>query len=151
MNKIFFFTFFIFLNIFLFSCGSENKKEKENSNAIKKIKESSGKSDKIAVYYFHFSRRCMTCYAVENETKNILETLFSEDFKKSKISFLSINLEEEKNKELAKKFQVSSQSLIFTKGNKKVDLTNKAFMYAVDNSDKLKEKIKSTIEELKKF
>ena len=104
--------------------------------------------DKIEVYYFHFTRRCATCTAVEEETKNALMELYPEKMKTGEINFISVNLEDNDNESLAEKYEVSAQTLLFVCGTEKVNLTNKGFMYARNNPDKLKKEIKLTIDNL---
>ncbi len=106
------------------------------------------KVKKIEVYYFHYTRRCATCMAVENETEKILKELYPEKVKNEQITFQSINLDEGKSEELAEKYKVSGQTLLFVSGTETVNLTNEAFMYARTTPDKLKEKIKATIDQL---
>jgi hypothetical protein len=99
---------------------------------------------KIEAYYFHFTRRCATCQAVEDVSVETLKELYGD-----KVSFKSINLDEKANTELAKKLGVAGQSLLFVKGDKKVDITNDGFLYARTDPAKFKEKIKSTVESFK--
>lgn len=103
---------------------------------------------KIEVYYFHFTRRCATCNAVENVTKEALQTFYAEKMDNDEITFLSINLDEESNKALAEKIGVSAQALLVISGEKKIDLTNDGFMHAKNNPEKLKVKIEETINAL---
>jgi hypothetical protein len=98
----------------------------------------------IEAYYFHFTRRCATCQAVEDVSVETLKELYGD-----KVSFKSINLDEKTNTELAKKLGVEGQSLLFIKGDKKVDITNDGFLYARTDPAKFKEKIKTTVESLK--
>jgi len=105
-------------------------------------------SEKIEVYYFHFSRRCITCNAVESVTKETIREYFSDKVKSGKITFKSINLDEEEGEKIAKKLEVSGQTLLFVSGSEKINLTNDAFMYAKNQPDKLKAKVKTTIEKL---
>jgi len=98
----------------------------------------------IEAYYFHFTRRCATCQAVEDVSASTLKELYGD-----KVSFKSINLDEKANTELAKKLGVEGQSLLFVKGDKKVDITNDGFLYARTDPSKFKEKIKATVESLK--
>ncbi len=97
----------------------------------------------VQVYYFHGTRRCATCQAVESVSKEAVEDLYS-----GLVDFTSINREEEKENPLIKKYQISGQTLLVVKGNKVVNLTNDAFMNARTHPDKLKAKIKSTVDEL---
>ena len=107
----------------IFACNntanSENTKE-----------EVSTKTEKIEVYYFHYSRRCATCVAVEEETVRILKELYPEKMENNEITFLSIDMDEKEGKELAKKMRVSGQSLLFIQGYKQINLTTDAFLYA---------------------
>jgi len=105
---------------------------------------------KIEAYYFHYTRRCATCEAVESETKNAFDEYFPEKMKDGTITFLSVNIEEDGNEAFAEKMGVSGQTLLFISGEQKTDLTNDAFMYAKTKPEKLKKEIKKTIEELLK-
>ena len=66
----------------------------------------------------------------------------------NKVSFVIINREEEKNNLLIKKHKISGQTLLIICGEKVVNLTNEAFLNARTNPDKLKIKIKSTIDSM---
>ncbi|NCA80428.1 MAG: hypothetical protein EOM76_09650 [Sphingobacteriia bacterium] len=140
MKKILLFSFmlsFLFGNI---SCEAQNKQKQQQSEKAL--------SEKVEVYYFHYTRRCITCNAVESETKKHLETLYPELVKNGKISFTSINLEEASSKAIAEKCGATGQSLLVVSGNKKTDLTQAGFMYARSQPDKLKAEIKLTIDPL---
>jgi translation elongation factor EF-1alpha len=100
----------------------------------------------ISVYYFHYTRRCATCNAVEDETKKALNELYSEKIKSGDIIFKSINIEEKSGEEFANKLEVAGQSLLIVKGNTKVDITEKGFLYAVNEPAKLKAEIKKVID-----
>lgn len=102
-------------------------------------------TDKVEVYYFHNTRRCATCEAVEEVTKNSLNELYPEQVKSGSVNFQSLNLEEDANDAIAKQLKVSGQTLLIVKNGKKKDLTNDAFMYARSNPDKLKGKIQKAI------
>jgi hypothetical protein len=101
-------------------------------------------STDIKAYYFHATRRCATCMAVEDVTKEVLKANYAD-----KIPFESINREEDSKNPLLEKYKVSGQTLLFVKGDKVIDLTNDAFLYARTSPDKFKEKLKSTIDSMK--
>lgn len=94
----------------------------------------------VEVVYFHATRRCATCNAVEEVTKETLQEVYGD-----KVKFVSINRETEKSNKLVKKHKINGQTLLIIKGDKVANLTNEAFMYARTNPDKLKEKLKETI------
>ncbi|MFY9151658.1 MAG: nitrophenyl compound nitroreductase subunit ArsF family protein [Prolixibacteraceae bacterium] len=97
----------------------------------------------VEVYYFHATNRCVTCEAVEAVTKEALKQFYGDQ-----IVLKSINREEDKTNPLIKKHKIAGQTLLILKGDKAENLTNFAFMNARTNPDKLKKKIKETIEKM---
>jgi hypothetical protein len=102
----------------------------------------------LTVYYFHNERRCATCVAVEEETVKALKKLYPDQMHAGKFSFVSVNIEDSANDQLVKKLEISGQTLILMKGDKKIDLTNDAFMYARSKPEKLEKKIREAIAEV---
>lgn len=135
----------IAIMIFAFSISACNTEEGKDTAEEKDILKEA-KIEIINVYYFHYSRRCATCVAVEEETKNILNELYPQKMKNKEIVFHSISLEDKEGKTLANKLKISGQTLLFKQGKKKVNLTNIAFMYAKTKPEKLKAEIKKTID-----
>jgi len=124
----------------MLTCNAQDASKQSKSETIS--------NNNIEVYYFHFERRCATCMAVENESEKALNELYPEKMKSGEMTFLSVNLEEKTNEALAEKLNVDGQTLLVVKGDKKENLTNKAFMYARTAPAKLKEALKETIEKL---
>lgn len=118
-----------------------------NSQTTKATKVIS-KATKVEVYYFHYTRRCVTCEAVETETQKSILALYPLQSKKGLITFKSINLDEKSSEAIAAKCKAEGQSLLITSSNKRADLTDKAFMYAKSSPDKLKAELKKTIDAL---
>ena len=106
------------------------------------------KGDKIDVYYFHFTGRCVTCKTVEAEAKKDVESLYAEQFKSGKITFQALNLDDNSSKEIAEKLGVTGQTLLIVSGNQKINITNDGFMNARSNPDKFKQIIKEKIDKL---
>lgn len=104
--------------------------------------------DKIEVFYFHNTSRCVTCKTVEAEARQDIETLYPDLIKQGKMSFTALNLEEEQGKMIAKKQGVSGQTLLLVRGTKKIDITNEGFLYARTNPKKLKSIIKQKVDGL---
>jgi len=130
-----------YLFVFLLLIGATNIQAKSTSaNEEQNITAAT-----VEVYYFHNTRRCATCKAVESVTKETLEETYPEEMKNGEIIFQSLNIEEDENEALAKELEISGQTLLFIKDGEKKDLTNDAFMYARSNPDKLKKKIKQFI------
>jgi len=114
----------------------------------KQAKDPGNSSDKIEAFYFHFTARCTTCRTIEAKAKENLETLYPNHFKQGLITFQSVNLDEDSSKPLAKRLGVSGQTLLIVKGDKKINLTNEGFMYAVVKPEKFKEIINEKVDGL---
>lgn len=140
-------------SIFMQSCGSKAsntaKAEDECCSSTKEEiteeKACCSKSTEEAsatAYYFHATRRCVTCQAVEKVSKEYIESNYAE-----KVTFVSLNREEDQNKELVEKYKIAGQTLLIVFDDEVVDLTADAFMNARSNPEKLEELIKTTIDD----
>ena len=105
---------------------------------------------KIEVYYFHYTHRSKTCMNVENISRNAIVTLYPVKVKRGEIFFKSINLDEKEGAALGAKVKIKEKTLVVILGDKRVDLTKKAFKYANDHPEKLKEEIKKAVESVLK-
>jgi hypothetical protein len=112
----------------------------------KQVKASDNNSDKIEAYYFHFTARCTTCKTIEADARKNLEILYPEKVKAGLISFQSVNLDDAANKPLAEKLGVSGQTLLFVRGDQRINLTNEGFLYAVAKPEKFKEVIREKVD-----
>lgn len=124
----------------LVSCQNKSANKNAESNKVETAELNIDTND-VAVIYFHATRRCATCEAVEKVSSDFITLNY-----KDQVKFISINREE--NKELAKKYGIEWQSLIIVKGDNVTNLTNEAFLNARTNPTKLENKIKSTIDQL---
>lgn len=97
-------------------------------------------SEKVEVFYFHYTRRCATCNAVESVSKNTVKELYGK-----KVSFTGYNLDETAGKEKGKQLGISGQTLLIVSGDTKIDITNEGFMNARTNPEKLKQIIEEKI------
>ncbi|WP_317173922.1 nitrophenyl compound nitroreductase subunit ArsF family protein [Tenacibaculum piscium] len=109
----------------------------------------------MEVLDFHSTHRCMTCNAIEANTKYTLNTYFAKELKENKITFQVINVDEKKNEKIAEKFEASGTSLILNviKNGKEtqINLTDFAFMNGNDQeafSKELKDKINAELKML---
>jgi hypothetical protein len=125
------------------SCNAKNSSASDGSPSI-------GAGKNITVYYFHFTRRCMTCNNVEKVSKEAVETQFAPQVKSGEISFKSVNLDEKDGEAIGAKYKIEGQTLIIISGDKRVDLTDKGFMYANDSPEKLKAEIKKAVDGMMK-
>ena len=145
MKAIKFFTVLV-IGLILISCNGQDK------NKTTSLDES---VSKIEVLDFHTTHRCMTCNAIEANTKYTLETYFSKELKDHIITFQVINVDEEENEKIAEKFEASGTSLFLNviKDGKEIqiNLTDFAFMNGNDQevfSKELKTKIDKELKTL---
>lgn len=103
---------------------------------------------KVEVYYFHYTRRCATCMAVESETEKALKENFQQQMNDGNITFLSVNIEEESNAPLVESMKISGQTLLFISGDRQEDLTNDAFLNARTKPEKFRQQVKDTVEQM---
>jgi len=119
-----------------------------NAQTEKKQTISSTSGNDVEVYYFHRTVRCVTCKTVEAEARKNIEMLYAEQVKTGKISFTSLNLEEETGETVGDRLGVNSQTLLIVKGDQKINITNEGFLYAVSQPQKFTEVMKSKIDPL---
>lgn len=105
--------------------------------------QSNKNEDSVEVYYFHTTRRCATCKAIESVSKESVTELYGD-----KVSFAAYNLDETEGEEKGKEIGVSGQTLLIVSGDVKVNITNEGFMHVRSNPDMLKEIIKTNIDPL---
>ena len=128
---------FLFVATFFTSTGIAANK---NTKAVV------SKSAKVEVYYFHFTRRCVTCQAVETESQKAIAALYPVQYKKGLVTFKSVNLDLKGSEVLASKCKVEGQALLVISGHKRIDLTDKGFMYALNSAGKLRAEMKKVID-----
>lgn len=98
----------------------------------------STKIENIEVYYFHGTRRCVTCIAVGEVSSELVKSKYEDN---ENVKFVEINIDEPGNEELVEKFQVSGSGLYVFNGKDIENITAFAFQYARTNPDKLKDKL----------
>lgn len=134
------------ISFILISCNNQNKNK---STSIDKS------ISKIEVFDFHSTHRCMTCNAIEANTKYTLNTYFAPELKEEKITFQVVNVDKKENEKIAEKFEATGTALFLNviKNGKEtqINLTNFAFMNG-NNQEAFSEELKTKIEtELKKL
>lgn len=106
------------------------------------------KQAKVEIFYFHFTRRCVTCRAVETESQKAVAALYPAQSKQGIITFKSLNLDDKSSKAMATRCKAEGQALLVISGNKRFDLTDQGFMYARSNPAKLTAELKKIIDPL---
>ncbi|HOV34137.1 MAG TPA: nitrophenyl compound nitroreductase subunit ArsF family protein [Candidatus Hydrogenedens sp.] len=98
------------------SVSTDKHKEVEASNSIKKASVvgaiEKGKNNKVIVYYFHGVARCATCIAIEQYTKEAVQTELGDKINTGEVEFKSINVEEPENEHFIQDFQMSFRCVV---------------------------------------
>ena len=68
-------------------------------------------ADKVQVYLFHATQRCITCITIGKYAGETIDEYFQPELRDGKIEFREINIDLPENKELAQKFQASGSAL----------------------------------------
>lgn len=72
----------------------------------------------VIAYYFHGTYRCITCRTIEKYSKEAIEYFFSEELKKGKLEFKSINVEDPESRHFIQDYQLFTRSLVLSLVNK---------------------------------
>jgi disulfide oxidoreductase YuzD len=68
-------------------------------------------ADKVQVFVFHATQRCISCITIGKFAKETVDEYFQQELKDGKIEFREINIDLPENRSLAQKFQASGSAL----------------------------------------
>ncbi|MDA3840241.1 MAG: nitrophenyl compound nitroreductase subunit ArsF family protein [Patescibacteria group bacterium] len=72
-------------------------------------------AEKLEVYYFHRTARCVSCKTIGRYTKETMEQKYRKQIEDGLIDYREINVELPENKEIAIKFKASGSSLFINR------------------------------------
>ena len=72
-------------------------------------------NSQLIVYYFHNTRRCATCNAIESKTVETLDTYFKDKIEDGTIQMIALNAEKKENKEICEKYEIWGSTLLLVK------------------------------------
>lgn len=90
--------------------------------------------------YFHGKQRCVTCNAIEQHTKAVVDSLADE-----RVVMKIIDISQRDNEVIADKYEVTWSSLILDRDGSVVNLTNMGFGYAKNQPQIFKKKLVEAI------
>ena len=135
------FTLSTILILGLASCSGNAQNNDQSTEKVENI---------IQVIDFHSTNRCMTCNAIEKQSRETIENNFKNELGAGTIIFKTVNIDEEANHKLAEEFEASGTSLfinILVDGqSEKVDMTQFAFMNARNDSEKFEKGLVTEIQ-----
>jgi hypothetical protein len=136
---------FIALITLLAACGNKN------NETAKDVNPTDLKNDRLEVYAFHGVRQCETCKHMKAYSKATLEKHFNAELKSGAIVYQVIDVDDEKNAELAEKFEATGTALMINRvqnGKENIeDWSDFAFEYAPGEQNEYEIEFKKMIEE----
>ena len=124
--------------LLLVACGGNGRSQASTPEAARGQTEPSGR---VEVLYFHGKKRCATCIAIEQLTKETVEGLGRRDVT---VRILEIG----QNEELAQRYGVAWSSLLVVRGDSVRDLTRMGFSLARSSPEEFRARLTETVTQL---
>lgn len=128
----------LFIALAFIACDNSQSKQTPKSETERY------KAGTVEVYYFHGTRRCVTCVSVGEVSSKFVKTNYSNN---PKVKFIEVNIDEDAPgvEELAKKFMVTGSGLYVYNGMEIENITAFAFQNAISSPGKLENKLTELI------
>ena len=134
-RNVFFIGFALILICLLSACGGGNSQNNEQTQTTV----SDSLRAPIEIMYFYGKQRCVTCRAIEQVVVELTQNELREAIASGQVHFRAIDWTQETA--LAERYEVAWSSLIIDCNGEITNLNEKAFTYARQQPDKLKEEI----------
>lgn len=125
-------TFYLVILVLLCACGGNPSRPTVTEEVP---------ADCVQVLYFHNKQRCVTCNAIEQLTKEVVDSIGSD-----RVVMRVIDISQ--NESLADRYEVAWSSLILDRNGRVVNLTKAGFGYAKDQPGVFKAQLTEAIERL---
>lgn len=107
--------------------------------------------DYVEVVYFHGKQRCATCMAIEQNARDVVESLFADEVKCGRVVFKTVDISTPDGEALADRYEVTWSALFVNawKGGKETrhNLTDFGFANARKKTDVFKAGLSDKIRE----
>ena len=134
-RNVFFIGFVLTLTCLLSACGGGNSRP--NEQTAQSVSDTARAP--IEIMYFYGKQRCVTCRAIEQVVVELTQNELHEAIASGQVHFRAVDWTQETA--LAERYEVAWSSLIIDCNGEITNLTEKAFTYARQQPDKLKEEI----------
>lgn len=128
------------LTLLLVACGGNGAGSRSQASTPEAEHEQAA-SGRVEVLYFHGKKRCATCNAIEQLTKETVEGLGRRDVT---VRILEIG----QNEELAQRYGVAWSSLLVVRGDSVRDLTRMGFSLARSRPEEFRARLTETVTQL---
>lgn len=120
------------LVIGLLSCGTGEKT----------VDVQNTENDRVEVVYFHGKQRCPTCMAIENRTREVIDSVFADELQNGTLIFRIVDISTPEGEQLADRYEVSWSSLFVSRWKdgeeSRNNMTEFGFANARNNPDTFK-------------
>ena len=127
----------------LASCGG-NRAKKSQASAQEDLRE-----NRVELLFFYGAQRCATCHAIEDRSKELVESVFAEDLASGLLVYRTVDMTTPEGEALADRYEVASSSLILSQhlGEEESvkNLTRMAFLNARKQPEVFKEDLSKEI------
>ena len=72
----------------------------------------------LTVYYFHGTRRCMTCNKIEQLTRAAISASYKDEIEAGKMLFKAVNVEQPENEHFIADFDLATRSVVVQRGTR---------------------------------
>lgn len=110
----------------LMSCGS----------GVDTADAKSTQNDRVEVIYFHGKQRCVTCQAIEKNTRDIIDSLFANELKNGTVVFKIVDISSPEGEMIADEYEVTWSSLFVNKWKNGEETRNNMTEFGFGNARK---------------
>lgn len=128
----------LFSSATISACSGNNAPETKTESVAKN-------ASPVEIIYFHGKQRCMTCMAIEKETKALVEGELAKQVKAGKVKFRIVDFSTKEGKKVAAKYKVTFSSLFVVTPKGAEDLTRFAFANARTNGEGFRKELKDKV------
>ncbi len=109
---------------------------------------SSGLADKVEIVYFHRTQQCYSCRYAEEGTRYTVETYFDDELDSGRLTFQSVDVQDNKNAAIVEKYGAYTSSLFINAikdGTDHIEEVTDVWL-AIGNDEAFVEIVKSEVE-----
>ena len=109
---------------------------------------SSGPADRVEVVYFHRTQQCYSCRYAEEETRYTVETYFDDELDSGRLTFQSVDVQDNKNAAIVEKYGAYTSSLYINTIKDSTDHIEQVtdIWFVIGDDEAFVETVKSKIE-----
>ncbi len=96
----------------LWNPGMDARAQETTGDASPAVADSTAESQRVVVYYFHTTYRCVSCRNIEKYTREAIESGFPAELEDGFVVWRVVNVEDEGNEHFVKDYQLFTKSVV---------------------------------------